>query len=156
MFSSCATPASLSGLVETAAASFSETLMCIQVGHLLLLVSGSWQQFLRPGAHFCLFFLLLGPIEMLVVIIRTLAYTTCSICPFFAGSTFPRAEDSPHLLSHVVPLLSELTGFLRGGALGGTGTKSCQWGSCLLSWQGDSPVQTSVLETTCSGTWHRL
>lgn len=113
--------------------SFLETLMCIQAGNLLLLVPDFWQQFLRPGVHYCLYFLLLGPTEMLLVRIRLLAYTACSICPFSSGSHIPQGRELPtarYSCSFLLVRADRITGI---GALGRTGTKSSQWDSCLLA-----------------------
>lgn len=113
--------------------SFLETLICVQAGNLLLLVPRPWQQFLRPGAHSCLLFLLLGPTEMLLVRIRILAYTTCSICPFSSGSHFPQGRGLP-AACYPCSFLLVRTDWITGvGALGRTGTKSFQWDSCLLA-----------------------
>lgn len=38
-----------------------------------------------------------------------------AFAPVLQAVTFPRAEDSRHLFSHVVPLWSELNGALRWG-----------------------------------------
>lgn len=94
--------------------------------------AGPWQLYLRPGAHFCLFFLLLGPLEMLLVRIRMLTYTTCSIYPFSAGNHIPQGR---RLSASVKPCGSSLvrTGSRKWGALGSSGTKACQWGFCLLA-----------------------
>lgn len=79
--------------------------MCIQAGNLLLPVPDSRQQFLRPGAYYCLYFLLLGPTEMLLVRIRILAYTAFSICPFSSGSHIPQGGELPKLVTHVLSFL---------------------------------------------------
>lgn len=61
--------------------------------------------------------------------------------PFLQAVLFPRAKNSPQLITHVLSFLQELTGI---GALGKTGTKCCQWYSCLLA--AGQPLPSSVLE----------
>lgn len=126
--------------------SFLETLMCIQAGNLVLLVPDFWQQFLRPEAHYCLYFLLLRPTRNAFSQNRD---TACSICPFSSGSHIPQGRELPtahYSCSFLLIRADWITGI---GALGRAGTKSCQWDSCLLA--AGQPLPSSVLETTCSG-----
>lgn len=73
--------------------------MCIQAGNLLLLAAVP-----EARSSFFLVFSVAGTHRNASS--QNKAYTTCiASAPFLQAVTFPRAEDSPQLVTHILPFL---------------------------------------------------